>query len=336
MNLAQAAYHNRHSRERAAAFAALAAVADGPYFDRKGSPLVKPGRLDRFAHCATNVDVVRHKERDEWRLSGNLCRDRWCPACAATRRRRIIRTLRPAFAEVIAANPRNRPRLVTLTVRHADEPLERLLRHLKDCWRALTRDPWFRDTQAGGIWALEIKPGRYGGWHPHIHAVIFSPWISARRLRQKWHALTSDSTVVDVRQVNPGRDQSFDGPLGYIAKYIGKPAQLSGWTIAQAAEIIVTARSLRLWSTWGCMAQARKSITEAEDPAYDPADWLYIAPLSEVVLRGLQGDPESVWLLAQLRLHDWHLGPLSTQSVRRAAQRDMPGLAAPERLLPGP
>jgi len=301
-----------------------------------GKPLISPTRLERFQHCATSVNVLRHRERDEWRLSGNLCRDRWCPACAATRRRRIVHALSPAFRHVLRTNPKARPRLVTLTVRHADEPLADILHHLKKCWRALTVDPWWKSTQAGGIWAIEIKPGRRGGWHPHLHAIVFSPWISARLLRKKWQALTGDSMQVDIRQVAPGTEGNFDGPLGYIAKYIGKPAQLAAWPLERAVEIVATARSVRLWSAWGCMADAKKTITQAEEDKYNAADWLSVAPLSQVVMRALHGHAESIWLLEQLSLYDWHLVRDPTQPLRGTQASLMPRTTPAIGLLPGP
>jgi hypothetical protein len=299
-------YHWKEQRGRLAAWEALASFQTAPLFLPGGQPLVTPTTLERFRYCATSTTVVRHKDRDEWRLLGNFCRNRWCPSCSKTRRRRIVHAIHPAIAAALAADPKHPPRMVTLTIAHHDEPLGTLLDHLRKCWRALTQDPWWQAAAVGGIWAIEIKPGKRGGWHPHLHAIVLSHWISARTLRIKWRAITGGSDNIDVQQIDARPGSLPHAAIGYIAKYISKPAALDLWSLDRRREIIRTARSTRLWSCWGTLAAARRTLALADKDIYHRTDWLTVAPLTDVVNRAIAGDAESTWLLGMLRLDDWH------------------------------
>ena len=306
-DLSQRLYHLKDHKERSAAFAALAALSAAGTLRSATKPHVNHNRLDRFFHCASSTSIVSHPLRSEYRLVGNFCRDRWCPSCARTRRRRTVHDLAPALAQAVAARPVAVPRLVTLTLRHKDEPLNVLLTHLRSCWKALSADPWWQQVAPGGIWALEIKTARRGGWHPHLHAIVLSPWISARTLRTKWRAITGGSDNIDVLQVAADPQGRYSKALSYIAKYISKPANLASWSLPSRQEIIIAARSVRLWSTWGTLKAAKALVTAAQIDKSADEPWVHVAPLTLVLARAIAGHHESRVLLATLRLNDWHV-----------------------------
>lgn len=52
---------------------------------------------------------------------------------------------------------------------------------------------------------------------PHIHAIVYSPYVPQEVLSCAWRALT-DSYVVDIRQI-----RSVSDALEYVFKYISKP-----------------------------------------------------------------------------------------------------------------
>lgn len=302
--------HGRHGQERSAALAALVGLHDAHALTTKAQPVVSSRRLARYRDCGTRLHVYRRitplrwDDDDDWALWGNWCKDRFCPTCAARRRKAIVRELHAAIDARYRADPANPPRLVTLTCRHtAQMPLTDAIARIKNAWRALTKTPWWKSTQVGGIWTMEIKrSARSRDWHVHLHAVVLATWISQRRLRDHWLAVTGDSHVVHVKPLRSDPAGGLDAAVGYVAAYVSKPAILSKMTPDDAEAVVVAAKSGRLWTCWGTLRAATAAIRKAEEVPFDRNDWMPIAPLSQVVVLALQGDPPSVWLLGRLGL----------------------------------
>ena len=53
---------------------------------------------------------------------------------------------------------------------------------------------------------------------PHIHAIVYGPYIPQRVLSSAWQALTGNSYIVDIRQIHNVGDA-----LEYVFKYVSKP-----------------------------------------------------------------------------------------------------------------
>jgi predicted nucleic acid-binding Zn ribbon protein len=53
---------------------------------------------------------------------------------------------------------------------------------------------------------------------PHIHAIVYGPYVPQEILSCAWRALTGDSYVVDIRQI-----RSVSDAQEYVFKYISKP-----------------------------------------------------------------------------------------------------------------
>jgi hypothetical protein len=53
---------------------------------------------------------------------------------------------------------------------------------------------------------------------PHIHAIVYGPYVPQAILSCAWQALTGDSYVVDIRQI-----RNVSDALEYVFKYISKP-----------------------------------------------------------------------------------------------------------------
>jgi hypothetical protein len=53
---------------------------------------------------------------------------------------------------------------------------------------------------------------------PHIHAIVYGPYVPQKILSCAWQALTGDSYIVDIRQI-----RSVADALEYVFKYVSKP-----------------------------------------------------------------------------------------------------------------
>lgn len=283
---------------------ALCRVAAGRTRESVGPHTASDNRLSRFRHCGEQIGVWRHKTDGTYRLRGNFCRDRFCPSCARQRRIRLHSTLKRAFRDWSTQHPQTPPRLLTLTLKHDHSTIHATAKRLKTCWRAFQQDPWFQREAHAGVWCMECKhaPAR-DEWHVHLHAVVFCHWLAWSTIRAKWHAITGDSYIVDIRAIRPSplHDDVTQAAL-YVAKYISKPAWLAGAAPQAAADMITGLKHQRLWSTWGGFRKLIAEIRAADEDLYDPADWLYVSPLAPVVLSAMRGEPQAASIIAQLGL----------------------------------
>lgn len=112
-------------------------------------------------------------------FAGITCKNTTCPLCML---RRSARTVQAYHPKVVAAwsegYPRRRLFFGTFTVPNADDlaeswnRLEAALRLLNVRVRQQKRrrsGPF--SNLAGGVWSIETKRGRGGGWHPHAHCL---------------------------------------------------------------------------------------------------------------------------------------------------------------------
>lgn len=297
-------YHHGRESERAAVFQALSRASAGRSNEARGPSTVNQARLRRFIDCGQLLSVWKHKTQDGYRLRGNYCRDRFCPSCALQRRIRIRRIMAEAIRRRSAELPDMPPRFMTLTLKHNDSTILDTARRLKACWRALQQDPWFQEVAPAGIWTMEAKHSPASGtWHIHLHAVVFSHWIQHSILRQKWHAITGDSFIVDIRAIYGSNSKNqVDAAADYIAKYISKPAVIERMDPQAATDLVCGLKHQRLWSTWGGLKQLACEIKKEDADHYNPNDWMHVAPLTQVVLQCLRGEPEATRIMALLGL----------------------------------
>jgi hypothetical protein len=73
----------------------------------------------------------------------------------------------------------------------------------------------FPKSNACGVLAV-LEP--QASLSPHIHAIVYGPYIPQKVLIDAWLALTGDSYIVDIRQI-----RSVCDALEYVFKYVSKP-----------------------------------------------------------------------------------------------------------------
>lgn len=176
---------------------------------------VSAQRLDRFAQCGAGCVVEHHPESGDWRIRASYCRDRVCQACGSARSARIAANL------CEHAHGRN-CRFVTLTLRHNRTPLSDQISRVYTAFSTLRRRKWFKACVTGGVAFLEVKIGRDGLWHVHLHCLWEGTFFHQRELSAEWYAVTGDSSIVDVRSISTDQKE-----VRYAAAYAGKPLDAS-------------------------------------------------------------------------------------------------------------
>lgn len=161
--------------------------------------------LCRCCRVAPHVALVEreHRGTGERRLvtRGVLtCGSVWsCPMCAA----RIMTERAAEISQAVETHGRHRVTMVTATIRHASgDSLALLNSVLATAWGAMFAGRAggalaARLGLAGYVRAAEQTWGRENGWHPHLHALLFTNWIppidAQVALGDRWEAMVRNT-----------------------------------------------------------------------------------------------------------------------------------------------
>ncbi len=242
-------------------------------------------RLDRFRRCGDAAWVyVSLRNPDSFKLCSDTCRDRWCRACQADRSRIMVANLRLRIAELPC-------KLITLTLRHRDQPLRHQLDRLLECFRTLRRRRLWMDNVRGGVAFVEIKwKPETQRWHPHLHAICDADYIANGSLHELWRAITGDSHHTDIRRI-----KDIDRVAHYVTKYATKPLDVALYrdprrlreaiTALQGRHLAMTFGSFRTWK-----------LTET----IEDGDWELVASLETLQVKALRGDARASFILEAL------------------------------------
>jgi hypothetical protein len=201
-------------------------------------------RLNAFATCGSSWWVLESRTRPgTYKLARDYCHDRWCVACAQLRAATLAGNLLPVL--------RDRPaRLITLTVRSADEPLAAQVRRIYVSFRRLRRLPIWTNHVTGGLAVLEItRNPETQLYHPHLHIIAHGTFVPRDALADEWLRCTGDSHIIDVRYVN-----NADGAVKYVTKYLTKPIATELYrhpaVLAEAIEALRGVKQIITFGTW--------------------------------------------------------------------------------------
>ncbi len=222
-------------------------------------------RAGRVAKCGMHTIEL------EWVASGRkrtlmsfLCQDRFCEICARKRSAKLARR----YHEIIRENCEGlHGHLLTLTYKNSETLRERS-RIAKDVRNLLRRSLWKRyGGIVGGLYSVEVTKGE-GGWHPHVHMLVFTrlPVASYRdgkwlvelnqEVSNEWLAITRDSFVV--------RGVSWNGNVQEVVKYMTKSPE--SLPVDELRELTSWARGMRSVSAFGLLygKQVPEEIEEEE------------------------------------------------------------------------
>lgn len=198
-------------------------------------------REAKLLECRTQAWFVRHSDTGEVRVSSHHCRLRWCPLCSRARSAFLQQQVQSWFSSVKS------PKFLTLTVKHTQDSLSDQLSGLYDSWQRLRKLKVMIHKCKGGVWFFQLCfNNRTSEWHPHIHCIIDSAYISHNWLSRQWLKITGDSKVVDIRAVRDPKDVAE-----YVAKYAARPAQMDRLSTKRCIELVTCMHGRRMCGVWG-------------------------------------------------------------------------------------
>jgi len=264
-----------------------------------------------FQNCRADAWFVRRKSTGEVRVHSRHCRNRFCPFCSQSK------------AAVISHNvfdwvkTLDRPKLLTLTLKHSAAPLDQQLTHLYDHFRTWRNRAPMKKEIKGGIWFVQVtlNPDDYT-WHPHLHVILDASWIHQKVLSDAWLKVTKTSQVLDIREI-----RSAEKAAGYVARYVARAGDLRTMPVDYRAELY---HALGRRRSCGAFGSARKAKV-MDRPVYDRSDWENIGSFSlvvslfhtvpearEIYMAWRQNQPllPGITLLATQHALDWDTGDL--------------------------
>jgi hypothetical protein len=240
--------------------------------------------LNRFVQCGNSCQVYYSPSEKKLFISADTCKNRFCSPCANARRGMISDNL-----TTFAAG--KHLRLKTLTLAHHNAPLEDLITRIWTCFKLFRRRADWKAHVRGFAAFLEIKwSERSNWWHVHIHILSEGTWWDRREFSAAWHAVTGDSFITDIREVN-----SEEG-IRYTAKYASKPLSLSDIPAKHRAHAVNCLHHRRLWQVGGSWKGQCKLL--ATKPL--PADLQFVNSFTDLVNDARRGNVEAKEILTAI------------------------------------
>jgi hypothetical protein len=190
---------------------------------KMGLPLICEGVAEK---PKSFVRVHRHESYIPCRCDSKVC-ENCCRRQGKRVRRRYSKPVRASLA-----NPRRGYSLKLLTVTRAlpetfdgftfpincdDDRLDRGRNLYEKTFQAFHGlvNYCFPKSKGCGVLAV-LEP--HASLSPHIHAIVYGPYVPQETLSCAWQALTGDSFIVDIRQI-----RNVSDALEYVFKYVSKP-----------------------------------------------------------------------------------------------------------------
>lgn len=282
-----------------------------------------PHRSRKLAQCGTYLLFRDYFTVGEMKLAaGMFCQQHLlCPLCARLRSARVQRKYLERIQHVSKVTGAHAS-MLTLTVKNGDDLAERAA-HLISSFGVLTkkaqrirsgsRDKTEFSKFVGGVGSVEIKRGRGGKWHPHLHAIaLHLERVEMEELRAEWHRITGDSFNVDLRNLDSVRTGSGDleSDLREVFKYAMKFADMSLEDNWQAFRDM---RCKRLLRAWGALYGV-KVPDDLSDENELAADLPFVERL--LIYRRRKGEYENN---SDAEVLKWFKGQLSNRKKREAS-----------------
>lgn len=239
----------------------------------------------RFACCGSACWVQHSASRQRFRVSANLCRCRWCVPCGTARAARMLNAILPRLKD-------RQCQFLTLTLRHRDAPLREQLDKLLHNFNTLRRGKLWKGAVTGAAAFVEVKIGRDGKWHPHLHILALGKPIDKWHLSRAWKDVTKDSWIVDAKAIHDHKQV-----VSYVLKYVTKPLDSSLFTNpARLDEAIAALKGRRLVNASGDFGR----INADQPPDDGPDDWHTVGRLDTLFADAAAGDPVAFRILEAL------------------------------------
>lgn len=225
--------------------------------------------LESLDSCRTGAWFARNRITGKVRVLSSSCKLRWCPMCSSTRRWFLTQEVSSWLKTA------KKPKFLTLTLAHTTAPLEQQVIHLYKCFRKYRKLKIMKQNVEGGVWFFQIKKSDSDNlWHPHLHCVIDSEYISKFDLSAAWAAITITSNIIDIRKID-----DCDSAAQEVARYASRPSMLADLEEADRLELLESLHGRRLVGTWG----TARSISLRPSKPPDADDWINVGTWGLVV-----------------------------------------------------
>lgn len=252
-------------------------------------------RASRILGCCAHPEV-RIGAEGNVSVFAPRCRDRLCPLCSHRRSREAAERTKEAARQMDA------PKHLVLTAPHTDLPLRDHLAALRLALKRLRASREWKRHVSGGVYAFEItRNDRAGEWHPHVHVLMDAVYWAQHEIVAAWgRALRSTDAWADFPEherpvVHVSAVMSRSKVAQYIAKYVTKPAQLSGWADELVCEFAVAVAGARMLHTFGCLHGKR---LDPRDPNQDTTCSEHACYLGWLDRVACEGDEDAQWAVA--------------------------------------
>lgn len=250
---------------------------------------IEHAKRDKIRDCGSWLHLREWLEHDcKCTLTNaNFCKIAlMCNTCAIRRTAMLVGSYTAKAEQVVQDNPHLIPVMITWTVANGDDLGERLS-HIKIARQKIGEQarnqrkrknppPIMNELTKvlGGVYQYEIKRGKGGRWHPHIHEfALLSDYIDQAKLSAEWQQFTTDSRIVGVTLCKNGILHGMLEVLKYSTKF-------SEATPADVVEIHDTAKGSRLISNHGILRGVPEPDIDSDEPLDGPyrdyiAMWLF-------------------------------------------------------------
>jgi hypothetical protein len=162
-----------------------------------------------------------------------------------------------------------------LTYCHSSSPLFEQVTSLYAAFRKLRQHKVIRQAVRGGVWFFQIKVSKKSGeYHPHLHIVLDSDYVSQKLISLQWLQSTGNSFIVDIRAV-----KSPEVVADYVSRYAARPCNLSDFTPEQGVDVVSLFHRRRLCGTFGTGRSVKLGHKKMEN--FD--QWCRIGSWSQIV-----------------------------------------------------
>lgn len=169
------------------------------------------------------------------------CHNRMCLYCGIARSAKVAEQL------LLLMNKMSAPRLMVLTIKSVNSPLDRQIAFLRRSWSKLWRKKAVKKLIIGGAYTIEVtRNPETALWHPHINLVVDGLYFPQKYLSNLWREVTGTAGVVWVCKV-----EDRAGAAKELAKYIGKPQHCQGWPDEAIRNYARAVAGTRLVQTFG-------------------------------------------------------------------------------------
>lgn len=211
--------------------------------------------LERYRSCRSRAWFVRHRHTGEVRIASKRCHLRWCPLCQRVRRYIMTGSISAWLKDI------QRPKFVTFTLKHREEPISHQIDRLYRSFRNLRRWKPLKQAMRGGVWFFQITKNEIDGkWHPHIHCLLDSDYIPHEMLEVAWETVTGDSYIVDIRAVKDVKDAA-----DYVARYATSPCDMRKLGTVDLFELAQALFGRRICGKFGSAKNVQLSPKKCED-----------------------------------------------------------------------